>query len=475
MNREPAGRARGLAGLRDRDHTRGSLLGSLLVLALPLLATNLAGPVLFQIVDLGLLSQLGEASMTSVIIVNQTIWQVLLMTMMGMSFATQALVASAVGAGDPARAERAAAQCLLAGVGLASTVALLGAFFAEPLFAWTGAEPGFAAEGVPYLRLLLVLSFGLIGGMLFRAILIGAGDTTTGLVVTLVQTPIALFFEWALIFGRLGLPELGVRGAAIGVSIGHIFALVAGIWVLFRGSARIRLSLAALRPEPRLLGTVLRLSWPPALQMVGMVVTTFVYLRLTRSFGPAVQAAYSIGLRVGMIVPLLSFPLASASATQVGQALGAGDLRRAWRAVGVGILAHGSVLWTVAALLMLFRDEALTALSDDPEVVRVGSEYLLFLGGGFAIMGVQLVVMRCLQGAGDFLVPMAISLGTTVLLGLPLGYLAVHATDLGPTGLWASTLAASAVGAVATFAWLWTGRWTARATVPRVDASSAGG
>ena len=76
--------------------------------------------------------------------------------------------------------------------------------------------------------------------------------------------------------------------------------------------------------------------------MLGMVITTFVYLLLDEEdSGSAVQAAYSIGLRVGMIVPLVSFPLASASATQVGQALGAGDAWRAWRAVGTGILVHG--------------------------------------------------------------------------------------------------------------------------------------
>ena len=90
-------------------------------------------------------------------------------------------------------------------------------------------------------------------------------------------------------------------------------------------------------------------------------------------------------------------------------------------------------------MLVIFRAEILAAVSGDPEVVRVGSQYLLFLGGSFAIMGVQLVVMRCLQGAGDFYVPMLISLGGTLLVSLPLAVLSVRATALGPSGLWAST------------------------------------
>jgi putative MATE family efflux protein len=448
---------------RDRDHTRGNLLGSLLTLSLPLLATNLAGAIAYQIVDLALLSRLGDAAMAAVIIVNQTTWQVVLMMMMGATFATQALVASAIGAGDGPRAERTAAQSLLVGAAFAVVVALAGALFADDLFAATGAEPSFAEFGVPYLRLQLLLAFGLIGAMLFRAILIGAGDTTTGLFVTLAQTPIALVVEWALMFGKLGLPALGVRGAAIGVAVGQVFALGVGMWVLFSGGSRVRLDLGSLRPDRRLLARIVGLSWAPAVQMLGMVITTFVYLRLTRAFGGAVQAAYSIGLRVGMIVPLVSFPLASASATQVGQALGAGDVRRAWRAIGTGVLVHGGVLWTAAALLVLFRVEILGAVSGDPEVLRIGSEYLLFLGGSFAIMGVQLVVMRCLQGAGDFYVPMMISLGGALFVSLPLAVLSVRATDLGPTGLWAANLIAGAITAIATLCWLATGRWTARA------------
>jgi Na+-driven multidrug efflux pump len=100
---------------------------------------------------------------------------------------------------------------------------------------------------------------------------------------------------------------------------------------------------------------------------------------------------------------------------------------------------------------------------------------LLFLGGSFAIMGVQLVVMRCLQGAGDFYVPMLISLGGTLLVSIPLAVLSVHATALGPIGLWAANLVAGAVTAIATLAWLGTGRWTARAAAMRVDARSATG
>ncbi len=89
---DPAPKPRTRIDWRNRDHTRGSLAISLLVLALPSLATSLAG-VAFQITELTFISRLGEAPMASVVIVNQTLRQTFFMLLMGASFGTQALIA----------------------------------------------------------------------------------------------------------------------------------------------------------------------------------------------------------------------------------------------------------------------------------------------------------------------------------------------------------------------------------------------
>ena len=96
---KPPARSAKQRGWRDRDHTRGSLFASLLVLALPLLASSVLGGVVFQLVDLTFLSRLGEAPMAAVIIVNQTLRQLLMLLLIGGSFGSQALIAQAVGEG----------------------------------------------------------------------------------------------------------------------------------------------------------------------------------------------------------------------------------------------------------------------------------------------------------------------------------------------------------------------------------------
>lgn len=250
---------------------------------------------------------------------------------------------------------------------------------------------------------------------------------------------------------------------AIAISVAQWAALGVGLTVLFSGRSRVRLRARHLRADPAALRTILKSAWPPALQMMGMVITTFAFLRLSADFGPSVQTAYSIGLRLGMIVPAFSFPLATACATLVGQALGAGNVRRAWRAIGTGVLVHGSVMCTFAAVVFVFRRELLGLITSDPEVIDVGSEYLVFSAASFVLLGFNLVAMRALQGAGDFIVPMLISIGSTLCVGIPAAY--TLAESMGPTGIWAGSLAGTFAATVAMGGWLATGRWTRRAAV----------
>jgi putative MATE family efflux protein len=465
---DPAPKARSKIDWRNRDHTRGSLALSLLVLALPSLATSLAG-VALQLTELTFISRLGEAPMAAVVIVNQTLRQTFFMLLMGASFGTQALIAGAVGAGKIDRAEHIAGQAITLGLAISSVLMIVGTSVPEFLFSLPGPEPTFYEYGVPYLRLVFLLNFGVMGTFFFGAILSGAGDTTTPLFVMLFQSSIAIFAEWLLIFGNLGAPALGVEGVALGVACGQLVAMGLGLVVLFSGRARVHLRWRHMLPDAPVMKQIVRLSWPPAIQMIGGVVTTFVFLRLAGGFGESVQAAYAIGLRLGMIAPMVCFPLAGACATLVGQALGAGKVDRAWHAMGTGLAVHATIMFSFAAAFAFYRVEIVAFFSNDPEVVRIGSEYLWWLSWSVLLWAFYFIFMRSLQGAGDFVVPMAISLGTAFGISLPLAWFLAHHTDLAETSIWIAQLVSSAVLTIGTGIWVATGRWTRPAAQSRAE------
>ncbi|RMF86315.1 MAG: hypothetical protein D6739_03345 [Nitrospirae bacterium] len=147
----------------------------------------------------------------------------------------------------------------------------------------------------------------------------------------------------------------------------------------------------------------------------------------------------------------------------MGQALGAGRRRRAWRAFAVGVAAHAGVLWSVGLVFAVFRESIVAAFAEDPEVIRIGSELLLYQAGVFGFWGIFFVVFRCLQAAGDVLVPMLASLGTSIGITLPLGGAVALGHGLGPTGLFVASLAGAGAVTATTGLWFATGRWTRRA------------
>jgi len=453
--------ARLLRDLRFRDHTRGSLLRSLFLLSVPLVTTSLSS-VAFQLADLGFISRLGEDAVTAVVVSNQTFRQIVMIIVMGAGFGAQSIISRLIGDGRLDDAEHVAGQVVTGGFLFSLVIAVLGISLAEPMLALMNTSPEVRELGVPYLRLAMALHFGFVFVILFQAVLNGAGDATTPMVIAIMQSLVSLVFEWALIFGRLGLPELGVAGVAWGQGSGQLVCITLSLSVLLRGRSRVHVRLRHLVPDPRVMLAILGMAWAPALQMAGSFLVNAYFLILAGDFGPKAQAAYSIGMRISMVGPMFAFPIAGAAATLVGQNLGAGSVPRAWRALWTGLAVHAGLLVTIAAVLAFGRDPILGAFTDDPEVLRIGRELVLYQAGAFVFFSVYFVLFRALQGAGEVLPPMVLSVVNSVAVTLPLGWYLATRTDAGPTGLFVAMLVGAGTVTVALALWTLTGRWTRR-------------
>ena len=185
-------------------------------------------------------------------------------------------------------------------------------------------------------------------------------------------------------------------------------------------------------------------------------------------FGDKAQTAYSIGLRLGMLAPMICFPLAGAVSTLVGQALGSGNIPRAWRSIRVGLTVQCLLMWTLALALFLAREPLLRLFTNDPEVIAIGSRMLVWQAASFVPLAFSFVFFRALQGAGDVMVPMLISIGNALLITLPLGLYLSQSRGMGPDGLFIAQFVSGTVGTLITGAWLLTGRWTRARASPKL-------
>lgn len=185
---------------------------------------------------------------------------------MGISVAVTSLVARRFGAGERERAELYATLGYLLGILTALLLSVLVFFFAGDILARIGTAPQVTRLATTYLRIIAFSVFFSMVSSVNSAVLRAYGNTRIPLAASIIVTLLNLGFDYALIFGRFGFPELGIRGAAYATLIAQSLGLLFGLWYMVRHSP----IKPRLRHVRRLgtgrLGTFGRLSLPASLQ-----------------------------------------------------------------------------------------------------------------------------------------------------------------------------------------------------------------
>jgi multidrug resistance protein, MATE family len=257
--------------------------------------------------------------------------------------------------------------------------------------------------------------------------------------VTLVIANLVNWFgNWVLIYGKFGLPALGVDGSAISTClarIGMAAALIGFAWRYERSRGHPLFRHWA-RPSLLKIRQLTRLGIPAAGQIVLEVGAwngaTFAAGLLT----PVALATHSIALQYASVTYMVPLGMSAAAAVSVGHALGAGDPSRARRA-GWLALGLGTGFMLLAALVFLLVPRPLIMLyTHDPRVLGEGPA-LLYVAAAFQIFdGIQTVSTGALRGLGETRVPMIANFVGYWMLGLPLGLFLCFGLHWGVYGLW---------------------------------------
>jgi putative MATE family efflux protein len=417
---------------------------------------------LFQMIELKFLGRLGEHALAAAGSSDQVLRQGLMLFVMGMTVASQMLIARMVGAGRIDGAEHVAGQSFLLGGILALIAAVIGGLFPGALVRLIAQDPEVISFATTYVRIVFLTFFVMIASQIFATVLNGAGDTTTPMITSFVVTPVSIFMQWALTFGNAGFPALGIAGIPLGAACGGACGAAISLYMLFSGRCRVHLRARHLRPDPEMLRQIFVTGLMPAAHMLARSLMVMFFMVMAGRLGGKVQAAYTIGLRIEMLAIMLAFPIANACATLVGQNLGAGNLARAWRAIWASSAVELAALWPLALAVFVFRRAIVSAIVDDPEVAELAAEYLAYASTVLAFYGLYFVAFRTLQASGDMLSPMIISVSTAVFVGAPLGWWLATQSSLGATGMWIANLVYALLNAGVMIAWLLRGRWARR-------------
>ena len=368
-------------------------------LAWPVILTFLLES-LVGVIDTLMVGRLGAGAVAAVGVGAQVLSAVSV-TMTAIGTGTLALVARHIGAGDRAEAEEVLRQSVLAAWGLSVVVVLPVVAFAEPMVAAFGVDRSVVQDGAAFVRWVMPSIPQAAVLFVIGSALRAAGDTRTPLLIGVGVNVLNVIGNYGLIFGRFGLPALGVRGSALATTCAFTVGAVVGVGLLLGDRVALRLTLRRMRIHAPIVRRVFAVGYPAAAEQLLMQLGFFFYLAVAARYGTSAVAAYFIGVRILALSFLPGFGFAAAAAALVGQSLGGADPARAeasgWEATRMAVhlmSACGAVLFVAARPIA-------TLFVDDATVVEHTVSFIRTLAAAQPLMAIDFTLGGALRGAGD--------------------------------------------------------------------------
>lgn len=454
------------------DMTAGAVAPKLLNLAWPLVVGNLLQTV-YNLADLFWVGRVDSAAVAAVSLMFPLTY-LFISTAMGITAATIALVSQHVGAGDDRQADLVVAQTIVLTVVVSTVLAVLGWAFRGEILSLMGAEDAVFDAALAYIEVIffaLPLTFLFFA---FRGSLQGAGDTKTAMWLIVVSAGVNVIVDPFLILGWGPFPAMGARGAGWATFIARAFAAGAGVYVLLRGGFGVRLRIQDLVPDPTVLRRLIGIGSPAAIDGWARSSAAVVMAAFVTPFGTAAIAAYGIGVRLMSVTWTVAGAIGQATATGVGQNLGANTPDRAARVTWVATGTTMGLLTATAAVAVLFPEPLVGVFDDNPAVVAEGKNFLWIIAPAWALFGGTMVLQGAFRGAGQTGVAMALSLLSRWVFRLPVAIAVafgaavtipgtnrtLRGLGVGVEGIWIAFSVGATLSFLIAVAWFRLGHWT---------------
>lgn len=351
----------------------------------------------------------------------------------GVLTALDPLIAQAYGAGDAAAIGGHMQRGFLMSAVMTVPFTLL-LLDTEPVLVLLGQPAGVSAQAASYIQGILWGGLPYFAFVVVRQTLQAMSVVRPAAVSILIGNVVNLIANWALIYGHLGMPALGVRGAAYATTLSRWAMFAYLLWASRRFLAPYwrGFTAEALRGH-RLM---LRIGIPIGLHNSVELLIFAVAALLIGRIGVHDLAGHQVSINMASLSFMVPLGISGAAATRVGNAIGRGDMPAARLAATACLLLGGAVMSGFAVLFALLPEPLARLYTEDPAVIAVVLS-LLPIAALFQVFdGLQVVGAGVLRGAADTALPALIVLIGYWVLGLPVGWYLAFEAGQGARGLW---------------------------------------
>jgi putative MATE family efflux protein len=433
----------------SQDYTSLSIDRAIFLLSIPMIL-EMSMESIFALVDVYWVSRLNDNDAIATIGLTESMLTLVYSVAMGLSMGATAMVARRVGEKDVKAAEIAGCQAIYIGLVLSLLIAVAGLFYSEDLLRIMGASEALIGNNAGYTRWMLGGNITIMMLFLINAIFRGAGDASLAMRSLLLANFLNIVLDPLFIFGIDGLiPSYGVQGAAIATNIGRGCGVAYQLFHLFNGKSLIKFRTQNMAVRWEIITRLLKVSAGGTGQFLIASASWIFLIRILSSFGNVAVAGYTVAIRLIIFAILPAWGMANASATLVGQNLGAGHPERAEKSVWRTAFLNMIFLGIVTVVFLIFAKPLLGFFTDDPVVLQNGIDCLQIVCLGYVFYAYGMVISQSFNGAGDTRTPTLINFFGFWLFQIPLAYMLAIFFEIGTAGVYAAiSIAESAIAVV---------------------------
>ncbi|MFQ3619601.1 MAG: MATE family efflux transporter [Spirochaetales bacterium] len=308
-----------------------------------------------------------------------------------------------------------------------------------------------------YLRIIFGGSIVMLGYNGISAILRGLGDSKTPLYMLILATLLNIVLDLLFVLGF----GWGTRGVAWATVISQGVSVVGSVWYLNRTHPVLRTNFRHVRFHSYFFRLSLKLGVPTGAQQMLVSFGIMFMTAIVNSFGSDVLAGFAAASRIDSLAGLPAMNIGLAISSFTGQNLGARQPERARKGFIAALRIAFSITASVVFLILLFNKELVGIFTKDPEVIRIGSQYLRIVAPFHFVFTLMFITNGVIRGAGAVMVPFLTTLLAMWAIRVPAAL--YFSTVWGVPGLWYSMPTGWIVGTLVSLLYYRSGRWTEKA------------
>lgn len=398
----------------------------ILSMSLPMMASMLV-QALYNIVDSVFVSRIGEDALTAVSMAFP-VQMLMVAAAGGTGVGVNALLSKSLGEKKFEVADRSANAGVFLMV-VSYVVFCLFGFFGSGLFFQTQvdtAQPNAAAivdYGTGYLMICMVGSIGFMMEMMLERLLQATGKTFYTMITQGTGAVINIILDPVLIFGLLGMPRLGIRGAALATIVGQLVAMSLALYFNITKNKEISLSFRKMRPHGETIKKIYWVGVPSiVMQAIGSVMT-YSMNKILAPISTTAVAVFGVYFKLNSFVFMPVFGLNNGLIPIVAYNYGARNRKRIMEAVRFSMMIAVSIMAVGLVIFLSIPDKLLLLFDASPNMIEIGAPALRIIGINFVFAGITIVLMSTFQAFGEGFLCLMVSVLRQLVIILPVAYI----------------------------------------------------